>query len=96
LPGDILLVGHDHDRLPLIVEFLEQPDDLDGRLGVQVARGLVGEQDRGLVDERPRDRDPLPLPARQLVGAVPHPVAQPDASQARSSPRPALNRLRRL
>ena len=41
-------------------------------VGVEVAGGLVGDQDHRPVDERARDRDPLLLTAGQLVG---HPVA---------------------
>ena len=44
--------------------------DLGAGLRVEVARRLVGQQDRRIVDERARDRHALPLTARQLVGPV--------------------------
>ena len=42
----------------------------DGRLGVEVAGRLVGQQQRRVVDERARDRDALLLAARELIGVV--------------------------
>ena len=53
-------------------------DDLLGRRGVQVAGRLVAEDDRRVVDERPRDRDALLLSAGQLARGMAHPVAQAD------------------
>ena len=41
-----------------------------GRLGVEVAGRLVGQQQRRVVDERARDRDALLLAAGELVGEV--------------------------
>src|SRR5881394_744371 len=67
---DVGLVRDEHDRLSVGVQLVEQREDLDGRLRVKVARRLVGEQDRGPRDERARDRDPLPLAARELVRQV--------------------------
>ena len=48
-------------------------------LRVEVAGGLVGEHDARLGDERARDRDALLLSARQLVGHVAEPLAEPHA-----------------
>ena len=50
--------------------------------GVEVAGGLVGQQQRRLADQRPGDRDPLLLTAGQLAG----PVAR---AGARDRPTPA-------
>ena len=49
------------------------------RGGVEVAGRLVGEDDRGLRDERPRDRDALLLAPRELGRAVGEPVGEADA-----------------
>ena len=76
--GDILFVRHDDDGLPGLVQILEEVDDLDRGLRIEVAGGFVGQQDTGVVDERPGDRDALALPARELVGSMGHPVAEPD------------------
>ena len=55
---------------------------------VEVAGRLVGEQDRGPPDERPRDRHPLALAARELRRRVREPVRQPDGVQRLARPRP--------
>jgi hypothetical protein len=47
------------------VEVLEEAEHVERRGAVEVARGLVGEHHRRLVAERPGDRDPLALAARQ-------------------------------
>ena len=60
-------------------QLLEQLHDLLAGRRVEVAGRLVGEEDAGIVDERPGDRHALALAARQLVGPVIHAVAQPDA-----------------
>src|SRR5687768_11410165 len=74
--GDVVLVRHDDDGLTVVMQFLEDAHDVLARGRVEVARGLVGEDDRGLVDERARDRDALPLSARQLGRGVRHAIAQ--------------------
>ena len=45
---------------------------------VEVAGGLVGEDDVGVVDQRPGDRHALLLAAGELVGAVVEPVGEAD------------------
>ena len=63
---DVGLVGDYDERLALRVQFLEQLHDLHGRLGVQVARRLVGQQHGGVVGERAGDGNALALAAGQL------------------------------
>ena len=76
--------------LPAARQALEEAHDVLGRRRVEVARRLVGQQDRGAVDERARDGHALPLPARELVGPVRHAVAQPDRAERLGRPRAAL------
>ena len=45
---------------------------------VQVAGGLVGQQQARPADQRAGDGDALLLAARELVGQVVQPLAQPD------------------
>lgn len=56
--GGLEFVGHTPQQLH---------DDL-GRDGIKVAHRLVGQQQSGLVDERPGDGDALHLTAGELVG----------------------------
>jgi hypothetical protein len=66
---------------------VEQLQDLDAGLEVQLARGLVREQDRVSAGQRPRDRYPLLLAAQQLVGEVSRSLGEPDAIQHRATSR---------
>ena len=59
---------------PVAAQLVEQVDDGGRGAAVEVAGRLVGQHDRGLVDHRPRDRDPLLLaarhPRREVAGAL--------------------------
>ena len=79
LAADRDVVGDDQEaEAAPDVELAHERDDLLRVLGVEVAGRLVGPDDRRVVDERAGDRDPLALPARQLVRDVVGPVGQPD------------------
>ena len=70
-PGrDLAAVGDHEDRLAGGVQPVEQVEHLGRTRGVQRARGLVGEQQRRPVRQRPRDRHALALPARQRAGPL--------------------------
>src|SRR5262245_16664725 len=75
---DIRLVRDDDYCLSVRMQLVEQRQDLDARLRVEVTRRLVGEQDRRVRDERARDRDALPLAARELVRQVIGAIGQAD------------------
>ena len=53
--SDGLFMGDEQDRLALGVELCEEPEDLLGRLGVEVSRRLVREDQRGIIEERTGD-----------------------------------------
>ena len=83
--GDVLVVGDHHDRGAGRMQLLEQREDgLPGGL-VEVAGGLVGQDDRRLPDQGAGDRHPLPLADRDL-GRVALAAGQ------RGRPRPAPRR----
>jgi len=56
----------DRDRRPAPDEPGQGVLDLGLGLGVDRARRLVEDQDARVLEEGPRDRDPLPLAAREL------------------------------
>src|SRR5258708_5336927 len=58
--------------------------------GVEVPGGLVGQQHRGPVGQRPGDGHPLLLPARQLGRQVAGPVGQSDHLEQLADPGAAL------
>src|SRR5919197_1337062 len=74
-------MGDHDDRGPVAVQLLDQGHDLRAGRTVEVAGRLVGEHDRRRADERARDRDPLPLAARELGRACLQPGAEADRGQ---------------
>src|ERR1700739_2627486 len=69
--GPARVVGHHDDRLAKLGHRAPQErEQLRGGVGVEVACGLVSEDEVPLVDQRPGARHALLLAARQLAGAV--------------------------
>ena len=67
--------------LPRAWSVIEESHDLEAGLGVEVSRGLVGEDDRRIVDQSARDGDALALAAGELVGLVHHARFQADIGE---------------
>src|SRR3954471_9596620 len=63
------------------MKILQQAEHIPCRRRVQVAGGLVGEDQRRLGDERTSNGDPLLLATRKLTGTVFEPVVEADAGQ---------------
>ena len=75
----VRVVRDHHGRLTERVDGLaQQRQDLAARGRVEVAGRLVGEHHARTRHERPRDRDPLLLAARQLRRAVRETITEPD------------------
>ncbi len=70
--GDVGFVGDHDDGVAMGVEGIEQGHDLKAGLGVEVAGGLVREDDGWTVDEGAGDGYALTLAAGELVGLVVH------------------------
>src|ERR1017187_2170328 len=70
--GDIVFVGDQDDGIALLVEAFEEAHDFVAGGGIEVAGGLVGQQNGRVVDERAGDRDALALAAGKLVRLVVH------------------------
>jgi hypothetical protein len=84
-------VGDHEDGLAVALDGLaEEVEHLGPGPRVEVARRLVGEEDRRRAGERPGDGDPLLLAARKLPRAV------GASSAARSTLRPASSSGRRM
>src|SRR5438128_3599717 len=90
--GDIELVGDEDDREPFAVEALQERQHLHARPRVEVAGGLVGQDDRRVVDERSRDGDALLLAARELARMVRLAIGEPDRAEPRAGPGAAVAR----
>jgi hypothetical protein len=72
--GELAVMSHEEDGLPLSVQPPEELEHLGGRDRVEVAGRLVADDQLGVGGERPRDRDALLLAAgelgREVVGLV--------------------------
>ena len=79
--GDVGLVGDDDDGVAFGLEFIKEGHDLDAGLGVEVAGGLVGQDDGWLIDQRAGNGDALALAAGELVRLVVHPGFEVDVAQ---------------
>ncbi len=56
-------IGRAIVRNPGVFLFDEPLSNLDAELRVKIGQGLVEQKDAGITDDRPPDRDPLPLAA---------------------------------
>ena len=88
---DPVVVGHEQDRRALFLrQRLHPVDDLAARDAVERGGRLVGEHDGRIAHERPRDRDALPLAAREFVGALVDVRAEADRLEHRARAAPQL------
>jgi len=77
--GEMFVVGDEHQRgAGIRIQGEQQVDDRLAGVRVQVARGLVGEQQRGLRDEGARQRHALLFAAGELFRIVTQALAQAD------------------
>src|SRR5947209_2365283 len=76
--SDRRIVGDDDDRL-LAGQPLEDVDDLRAGLLIEIAGGLVGEDQRWIVDQGAGDCHALTLTARKLVRAILGAIAETHA-----------------
>ena len=61
--GDVVLVRHQDDRIPLAVEMVEQPHDFLRRLRIEIAGRLVCKDDRWIIHQGAGNGDALALTA---------------------------------
>lgn len=76
LHGDGIVVGDEDDGVALLMQLLQHPQHFAAGVRVQRAGGLVGQDDRRVAHQRPRDGNALLLAAGELIGLVPDLVAQ--------------------
>src|SRR5438477_4978845 len=82
--GRVRIVSHHDDRLLVfVVEPLQQGEHFAGRLCVEIASRLVGEQERRVGDYGARDGHSLLLPAGELARVVLLAVAEGDDPERR-------------
>ena len=71
------------------VDLFEEIEDAGRGHRVEVAGGLVGQEEGGAVGQAPGDGHPLPLAGREFARPVPGPVRKAHAGQQVAGPRPA-------
>ena len=76
--GEVFVVGDDDEGDALTVEFEEEIDDFGAGGGVEVAGGLIGEDNFGVVDDGAGDTDALFLAAGEVVGFEGEAVGEAD------------------
>ena len=75
-----------------IISHMSEINDFQTRFRVKITRRFIGEQQRGLIDQRARNRYALLLAAGKLRGCVRQSVAQTDALQCcAGSPMPFMS-----
>ena len=84
------VVGDEHDGVPRLPQALDDVHDLLAGGGVQVAGGLIRQDDGGLHGQHPGDGHPLLLAAGDLAGPVVHTVREAHLGQGGLHPLPAL------
>lgn len=78
--GDIIIVRHQHQRgAPLAIQVEQQVNDARASGTVEIAGGLVGEQDRRCHGKSAGDRHALLLSARKLARVMRKPLTQAHA-----------------
>ncbi len=82
--------------VPRRVDVAQQVHDVPAVGAVEVARRLVGEQDRRVVGQRARQRDALLLAAGELRRIVMRAAGQADLVEQRAGPRRGVGRARDL
>jgi hypothetical protein len=68
--GDIFFMGNEDDGVAGGLDATEDIHDLDGGLGVEVPGRLIGEDEGGVIDQRPGNSDALALTTGELVGLM--------------------------
>lgn len=75
LRGNLIVMGHHHDRLATVVQTLEQAEDLGAARRVERAGRFIGQEQGRFVRQRSSDREPLALASgehtrslRRLIG----------------------------
>ena len=74
--GNVVVVGDKDEGLTLFVKLVEETKDLSARKRIEIARGFVGEDHQGIVDERAGDGDALLLAAGKFEGFVVEAILQ--------------------
>ena len=91
--GDVRLMGHQDDcDLGCLVEFLEDVHDLQAGTGVQVTRGLIGQNQDGRFTRARAMATRCCCPPESWLGKMMFPSLKPYIGQRLHGPLPCLSR----
>ena len=90
LGGPRVVSDHQYRFVKLSIEAIHQIEHFFRGNLVEIAGRFVGNQNRGIRGDGPRDRHPLLLPAGELARVVMHPLSQADNAQRRFRVRPSF------
>ena len=79
--NQLAIVSGHQDRGPSCIDLAEQVHDLERQIRVEIASGLISQDDDRIVDQRPRDGNPLLFASRQLHRVCVHAMLKADPFQ---------------
>ena len=90
--GDVGLVGDQHHGDPALAERLEDGQHFEAGVRIEIAGGLVAQDELRRADQRPGDGHALLLAARELVRGVVLAIGEAHLGQGLAGPAAALGR----
>src|SRR4051812_5337457 len=78
---DIVFMRYQDDRVSALIQLLKKRHDFSAGFGIEIPRWLVSKNNRRVVHKCARDRDTLPLAARELVRFVVQPITETDITE---------------
>ena len=85
-PSHLVGMRDADDRQALSVKIIEDVENKTRCSRIKASRWLIGQEQSGLMDERPCDGDPLAFAAGKLTSISLAPVEEPDSVECRSTP----------
>ena len=77
MQGYVFVVGYHDESLAFGVQPVQDSQDIGAAGRIKIPRGLVGQDDPGVHDQRTGHGDPLLLSPGQLAGPMGHALRQP-------------------
>src|SRR3977135_1247671 len=79
--GNLWIMGNQNQGLPSCVQFCEQRQYIQCVFRIKIARWLISQQQRRLIEKRPGNRRTLQLTARKFTWQMPDAFTKTDTRQ---------------
>ena len=86
MADEFFIVAADNHGRPLFVDLFKNADDLESKLGIEIAGGFVGEKDLGLIDDGTGNRHPLLFSVGEVGRILPHFLMEIDHPESLEDP----------